>query len=57
MPQYMLLIYKPTDNPPPQSSSQEMAPAWDAYTQSLQDAGVFVARRRTRAARHRDHRP
>ena len=42
MPQYMLLIYQPVDNPLSPERLQEMGPRWDAYTQSLIDAGVFV---------------
>src|SRR4051794_9708406 len=41
MPQYMLLIYVPVDGPPPEQLAAE-GPAWTAYTQSLQDAGVLV---------------
>ena len=43
MPQYMLLIYAPTEGGP---SPEEMAaamPRWFEYTQSLQEAGVHVA--------------
>ncbi len=43
MPQYMLLIYGPTDGGP---SPEEMAadmPRWYEYTQGLKDAGVHVA--------------
>ncbi len=39
MPQYMLLIYVPAGGPPPEA--REFAP-WFAYTQALQDAGVYV---------------
>jgi hypothetical protein len=42
MPQYMLLIYQPVDNPLSPEQLQEMGPRWDAYTKSLQDAGVWV---------------
>jgi hypothetical protein len=43
MPQYMLLIYNPVDSPVTAEQLAEMGPRWDAYTQSLKDAGVFVA--------------
>jgi hypothetical protein len=42
MPQYMLLIYNPVDNPPSPEQLREMGPRWDAYTQSLAKAGVLV---------------
>jgi hypothetical protein len=43
MPQYMLLIYGPTqDDRSPEELEAEM-PKWFAYTQALQDAGVMVA--------------
>jgi hypothetical protein len=42
MPQYMLLIYQPVESPLTPEQLQEMGPRWDAYTQSLQEAGVFV---------------
>jgi hypothetical protein len=43
MPQYMLLIYGPSDRTP---SPEEMAaalPRWNEYTQSLQEAGIMRA--------------
>jgi hypothetical protein len=43
MPQYMLLIYQPSDSVPSPEQLAEAGPRWDAYTQSLKDAGVFVA--------------
>ena len=43
MPQYMLLIYNPVDSPMTPEQMAELGPRWDAYTQSLTDAGVFVA--------------
>jgi hypothetical protein len=43
MPQYMLLIYNPVDNPMTPEQFQEMGPRWDAFTQSLHEAGAFVA--------------
>jgi hypothetical protein len=43
MPQYMLLIYSPTDaRPTPEQMEAEM-PRWLAYTQELQEAGAMVA--------------
>jgi hypothetical protein len=42
MPQYMLLIYNPVDSPITPEQMAEMGPRWDAYTKSLNDAGVFV---------------
>ena len=43
MPQYMLLIYNPVEGrPSPEEMAAEM-PKWGSYTQSLQDAGLFVA--------------
>jgi hypothetical protein len=43
MPQYMLFIYQPVDNPLTPEQFQESGPRWDAYTRGLQAAGVFVA--------------
>ena len=43
MPQYMLLIYNPADaGDPTPEQLQEMGSRFDAYTQSLQKAGVLV---------------
>ncbi len=43
MPQYMLLIYGPSDRPPsPEEMAAEM-PRWNAYTEALQDAGIMRA--------------
>jgi len=42
MPQYMLLIYNPADGEPTPEQLQEIGSRYDSYTQSLQDAGVFV---------------
>jgi len=42
MPQYMLLIYQPVDNPLSPEQLQEMGPRWDAYTKTLVDAGALV---------------
>ena len=50
MPQYMLLIYSPTEGgPSPEELPAEM-PRWYEYTQALQDAGVHGRRRRAAAA-------
>jgi len=43
MPQYMLLIYSPTDSSPsPDEIAAEM-PKWFAYTTALQESGALVA--------------
>ena len=43
MPQYMLLIYNPADAGDPTSEQmQEIGSRYDAYTQSLVEAGVLV---------------
>jgi hypothetical protein len=42
MPQYMLLIYQPADNPLSPEQLAEVGPRFDAYTTSLEDAGVLV---------------
>ncbi|HUA04511.1 MAG TPA: YciI family protein [Solirubrobacteraceae bacterium] len=43
MPQYMLLIYSPADGPEATPAQlQEIGSRYDAYTQSLTDAGVLV---------------
>jgi hypothetical protein len=43
MPQYMLLIYGPSDHTPtPEEMAAEM-PRWNDYTESLQAAGVLRA--------------
>jgi hypothetical protein len=43
MPQYMLLIYNPADaGDPTPEQMQEIGSRYDAYTQSLVDAGVLV---------------
>ena len=41
MPQYMLLIYSPTEGGPSPEEMQAEFPKWGEYTQSLQDAGVM----------------
>jgi hypothetical protein len=43
MPQYMLLIYGPTEGGPSPEEIQAEMPKWYEYTQALQDAGVMVA--------------
>ena len=47
MPEYLMLIYMPAENPLSPEEMAEMSPKWDAYTESLQEAGVY--RRRQRA--------
>ena len=42
MPQYLLLIYNPVDSPMSPEQFAEMAPRWDAFTESLQNAGALV---------------
>jgi hypothetical protein len=43
VPHYILLLYMPAEGrPSPEESAAEM-PKWAAYTQELQDKGVFVA--------------
>jgi hypothetical protein len=42
MPQYMLLIYNPPGGDPTPEQMQEIGSRYDAYTQSLMDAGVLV---------------
>jgi hypothetical protein len=43
VPQYILLIYSPTEGGPPPEELQAELPRWFEYTQQLQDAGVMVA--------------
>src|SRR4051795_11214131 len=43
MPQYMLLIYSPTEGGPSPEEMQAEFPRWQEYTQSLIDAGVMTA--------------
>ena len=43
MPQYMLLIYAPTEGGPSPEEMQAEMPRWFEYTQALQDAGVMRA--------------
>ena len=42
MPEYLMLIYMPAENPLSPDEMAEMFPKWDAYTESLRDAGVFL---------------
>ena len=43
MPEYMMLIYTPADNPLSPEEMAEMFPKWNEYTESLKAAGVWVA--------------
>jgi hypothetical protein len=43
MPQYLLLIYNPVDMQVSPERMREVGPRFDAYTEGLRDAGVFVA--------------
>jgi hypothetical protein len=43
MPQYMLLIYGPTEGGPSPEEMQAEFPRWMQYTQELQSSGVMVA--------------
>ena len=43
MPQYMLLIYQPVDNPISPEQSAAMAPRWDEFTENLHKTGAYVA--------------
>jgi hypothetical protein len=43
MPQYMLLIYGPSEGGPTPEQAAEQMPRWYEYSQSLKDAGVYVA--------------
>ena len=43
MPQYMLLIYSPTEGGPSPEEMQAEMPRWFEYTQALRDAGVMIA--------------
>jgi hypothetical protein len=42
MPQYMLLIYNPVENPLSPEEMADLGPRWDTYTEKLQTAGVLV---------------
>jgi hypothetical protein len=43
VPQYMILIYTPTEGGPSPDELQAEFPRWMEYTQALQDAGVMAA--------------
>lgn len=43
MPQYMLLIYSPTDSSPSPEQLEAEMPKWFAYTTELQQSGALVA--------------
>jgi hypothetical protein len=43
MPQYMLLIYVPTEGGPSPEELAAQHPRWNAYTEALQEAGVMAA--------------
>ena len=43
MPQYMLLLYMPVEGGPTPDEAQAEYPKWMAYTESLREAGAFVA--------------
>ena len=43
MPQFMLLIYAPTEGGPSPEELQAEMPRWFEYTQALRDAGALVA--------------
>jgi hypothetical protein len=43
MPQYMLLIYSPTDNTPTEEQIAAEMPNWFEYTTALQESGAMVA--------------
>jgi hypothetical protein len=37
-----MLIYAPSEGPPPSVRVEEQMPRWDAFTESLADAGLLV---------------
>jgi hypothetical protein len=41
MPQYLMLIYQPVP-PPPGAYTPESLARWDAYTEALRDAGMYI---------------
>ncbi|MEA2220623.1 MAG: hypothetical protein QOJ35_3249 [Solirubrobacteraceae bacterium] len=43
MPQYMLLIYSPTDSARTPEELEAEMPKWFSYTQELQESGAMVA--------------
>ena len=57
MPQYMLLIYQPADNPLSPEEFAAMAPRWDEFTENLQKTGAFVAGDALERRRRRHHCP
>jgi hypothetical protein len=42
MPEYLMLIYTPAENPLSPAEMAEMSPKWDEYTESLRDAGLYL---------------
>jgi hypothetical protein len=42
MPQYLMLIYVPTEGGPTPEEMTEMGPRWDAYTEQLREAGLLI---------------
>ena len=42
MPEYLMLIYTPAENPLSPEEMAEMSPQWDAYTESLREADVYL---------------
>jgi hypothetical protein len=42
VPHYLMLIYAPSEGPPPSVRVEEQMPRWDAFTESLADAGLLV---------------
>ena len=43
MPQYMMLIYGPSDRTPTPEELAADLPRWNAYTEALQEAGIMRA--------------
>ncbi|MBV9801935.1 MAG: transcription initiation protein [Solirubrobacterales bacterium] len=43
MPQYMLLIYQPVENPLSPEQRRDEGPRWDEFTETLKNAGALVA--------------
>ena len=41
MPHYLMLIYAPSEGPPPSVRLEEQMPRWEAFTDSLQAAGLL----------------
>jgi hypothetical protein len=42
VPHYLMLIYAPSEGPPPGVRLDEQMPRWDAFTESLREAGLLV---------------